>query len=285
MLEKKAGTEYGNVHYWVTDKRIEGVPWLFMLHGLTANHTLFDLQVRALRGKYNLLVWDAPRHGKSRPFIDFSYSICADAMKQILDQEDIPKVILIGHCMGGYCAQMFLSRYADSAKGFISIDSTPFGKRYYSHKDLWWYRQVGWWSYCYPYKALKKVIVKKCCYTEDAKLNLEMAIQPYDKEELSNLLKLGYMCLVEENRDLTLTCPILLLVGDHDRVHKVRERNEAWSKQCEYDMIVIRDAGHNAGFDNAQAVNEWIEAFVSEIVCGKRAASASVSTTVKEIVQ
>lgn len=80
----------GPVYYWYTNidfaKRT-----VFLLHGLTANHAMFDKQIEFLSGKYNVIVWDAPAHGQS---------------------------------MGGYIAQSFISRYPEMVIGFVSIDST-----------------------------------------------------------------------------------------------------------------------------------------------------------------
>lgn len=69
----------GSVYYWYTNidftKRT-----VFLLHGLTANHAMFDKQIEFLSGKYNVIVWDAPAHGKSRPYSNFSYEDAAVVM-------------------------------------------------------------------------------------------------------------------------------------------------------------------------------------------------------------
>ena len=56
----------GVIHYWMNDFQ-PGRAVLVFLPGLTADHRLFDKQVEAFESTYNLLAWDAPGHGKSRP--------------------------------------------------------------------------------------------------------------------------------------------------------------------------------------------------------------------------
>ena len=68
MQEKIYKTELGNIHYWV-DMIDASKPWLVFLPGLTADHRLFDKQIREFEGKYNCMTWDAPGHAASRPFV------------------------------------------------------------------------------------------------------------------------------------------------------------------------------------------------------------------------
>ena len=69
--ENVNGTECGCVNQTFGSFRLPAV--LLFLPGLTADHRLFDKQVEAFESTYNLLAWDAPGHGKSRPFVmDFT---------------------------------------------------------------------------------------------------------------------------------------------------------------------------------------------------------------------
>lgn len=72
MTEKTHAVPNGVIHYWMNDFQ-QGRAVLVFLPGLTADHRLFDKQVEAFESTYNLLAWDAPGHGKSRPFVmDFT---------------------------------------------------------------------------------------------------------------------------------------------------------------------------------------------------------------------
>ena len=86
--------ENGTVYYWHTDIDSKKTT-LFFLHGLTANHTMFDKQVDFFKDKYNVIVWDAPAHGKSRPYSDFTYENAVTVMLKILNKlQNILRVII-----------------------------------------------------------------------------------------------------------------------------------------------------------------------------------------------
>ncbi len=89
MIEKIHITKYGNVHYWISEDMSAHDLTLFFLHGLTASHELFSKQIEYFKDKYNILIWDAPAHGSSRPFEDFNYEKAANAIKGIFDENGI----------------------------------------------------------------------------------------------------------------------------------------------------------------------------------------------------
>src|SRR5574344_1973876 len=110
MEEKVYASSRGEIRYWCSIKRNSPI-CLVLLHGLTADHRLFYQQVKAFSKRYFLLLWDAPGHGLSRPYTDFSYDHCADDLFQILQQEGIQKVVLVGQSMGGFISQSFISKF------------------------------------------------------------------------------------------------------------------------------------------------------------------------------
>ena len=49
-------TDCGSVAYWVDATAGQNKPWLIFLPGLTADHTLFEAQMRFFSGRVNCLV-------------------------------------------------------------------------------------------------------------------------------------------------------------------------------------------------------------------------------------
>ena len=74
MKEHILQTDKGKVFYWQSDNWDVRKDTLFFLHGLTADHSMFDGQIPAFEKEYNLLTWDTPAHGKSRPFAGFDFA-------------------------------------------------------------------------------------------------------------------------------------------------------------------------------------------------------------------
>lgn len=261
MTEKQLKTENGTIAYWVNDNSSQEYALVF-LHGLTADHTLFEKQISHFRGRFKVVCWDAPAHGKSRPYINFSYYNAAEHLKDILEKEQIGKAVFIGQSMGGFITQTFLKRYPEFVIGFIGIDTTPFGLSYYSASDKWWLRQIEWMSHCYPHKALVKAIAKVCTCTKYAYENMFTALSQYPKKELCHLMGIGYAGFLEENCDLDIKCPVLILVGEYDKIGKVKQYCNAWKENTGYPLSIIKRAAHNSNVDNYEQVNNEIDSFL-----------------------
>ena len=256
--------EGGAVVYWVHNCSAEVT--LALLHGLTANHTLFERQITHFAGRCNLLCWDAPAHGESRPYDGFSYARAARDLRRILEREGLRRVVMVGQSMGGYIAQSYMKLYPEGCIGFVGIDTCPFGTAYYSKSDLWWLRQVEWMSLCFPRGLLMRSIAHNCSCTKDGRRNMYAALQLYSRRELCHLMGVGYAGFLEANCDLDLPCPTRILLGAHDRTGKVRTYCRAWHARTGVPLRVIPDAAHNSNYDNSAAVNREIDAFLQEIL-------------------
>ena len=263
MKQSFVRCEKGTVYYWHTD--IESTKkTLFFLHGLAANHTMFARQVEYFKDDYNVIAWDAPAHGKSRPYSDFSYENAVAVMLQILNELQIKKVVLIGQSMGGYMAQSFMVRYPELIKGFVSIDSTPFGD-YYSKSDVWWLKQIEWLCKPFSEKMLKVSMAKQNAITKAGQENMLEMTRDYEKEELCRLMGIGYAGFLDDNKELKISCPLLILVGQKDNTGKVKQYNKAWSKRTGAKLVWIPNAAHNSNVDNPEFVNNCIEEFLENL--------------------
>ena len=253
----------GTVYYWYTNIDLTKKT-LFLLHGLTANHTMFTKQIDFFKDKYNVIVWDAPAHGKSRPYSDFTYENAVAVMLQILNELQIQEVVLIGQSMGGYMAQSFMTRYPEMIIGFVSIDSTPFGD-YYSKSDIWWLKQIEWMCKPFSEKLLKVSMAKQNAVTKAGQENMLEMVSDYEKMELCRLMGIGYAGFLDDNKELQISCPSLILVGEKDNTGKVKQYNKAWSRRTGIEIIWIPNAAHNSNVDNPEFVNDCIKEFLENL--------------------
>lgn len=266
MTEKVLQTESGNVHYWISDTLDQNISTIFFLHGLTASHDLFVKQVEYFKKNYNVITWDAPAHGKSRPYSDFSYEKAALAAAKILDDNNIPEAIFVGQSMGGFITQSVIKRFPEKVKAFVSVDSTPFGEKYYSKFDRWILKQIEWMSMLYPDKTLRKAIAGQCTRTDRSYQNMYNMLSAYDKKELCHLMGIGFAGFLEDNCDLSIKCPVLLLVGNKEKTGKVIPYNTQWSKDINTPITWIENAAHNSNDDQPELVNKYIEEFIKGMV-------------------
>lgn len=268
MRENYIDTKQGKVYYWLSDFWNEERKTIIFLHGLTANHTMFEKQYDFFGEGYNIMGWDAPAHGKSRPYKEFSYPNAVDVLKQIFVKHGIRSVIMVGQSMGGYIAQSFIAKYPSMVSAFVAIDTTPYGDMYYSKSDRWWLRQIEWMSYLYPFNAMKKAIAKQVSVTKDGYENMLSMLSPYTKKELCHLMGIGYAGFLDDNTNLQIECPIIILLGDKDKTGKVQGYNKLWAKNTDFPLIFIKNAAHNSNVDNPEAVNHEIHKFIQSLENG-----------------
>lgn len=262
MVEKHITSQRGSTCYWIGKHKNSNAESLVFLPGLTANHHLFDYQIPYFSKDYTVLVWDAPAHGRSRPYKDFSYTHLAEELKTIMDAEGIKQAILIGQSAGGFAAQSFVSEYPAMVKGILMIGSCPYGTAYYSQSDIFWLRQTEWMARLFPDKLLRKTMARMCGSTEKGRDNMRRMLEDYDKKELCHLMYLGFAGFIPEIRDRKIPCPVCLTVGEYDRTGKVRKYNEQWHKREGYPLHIIKGASHNANVDKPEELNRIIEAFI-----------------------
>jgi len=259
LLEKSIISENGKTYYWVN--KADSEVTIVFLPGLTANHSLYEKQIAFFRDKYNLIVWDCPCHGKSRPYQNFNYSNVAKELNNILKTEGIEKTVIIGQSLGGMIGQYYIDAYPDGVVGFVSIDSAPFGD-YYSKSDFFWLNQLEWMCRLFPDKILRKSMAKMCGVTEDARDNMEQMLADYSKKELCHLMYIGEAAFIPENKSVNLPCKVVLILGDKDQVGKVASLNKMWASKTGYPLKIIKNAAHNSNDDRPEEVNKIIEDFI-----------------------
>ena len=190
MEEQILHTHKGNVFYWQSDNWDISKETLFFLHGLTADHSMFDMQLPAFEKDYNLLTWDTPAHGESRPFAEFDFADTSEYIKSILNKNAVEQVVLIGQSLGGYLAQSFIKRYP----------------------------QVEWMAHLYPLRWMKKAMARQVSETRQAYNNMMQMLSPYGKNELCHLMGLGYAGFLDDNCELKIPCPVLLILDRSIRI-------------------------------------------------------------------
>ncbi len=268
MREKIFSTELGDIHYWINDFTA-GRPALIFLPGLTADHRLFDRQIEYFADRFNVLVWDAPGHGASRPFeLNFSLMDKAVWVGRIAEQEAISDPFLIGQSMGGYVAQCFFEKFPHAAAGFVSIDSASLQRKYITAPELWLLKRMEPVYKLYPWGRLVKDGVHGCAVSDYGRQLMYSFIGSYGKDEYCRLAGHGYRILAEAiEADLPYKLPeaSLLICGKLDRAGSTRRYNRKWSADEGLPIEWIDDAGHNSNTDQPDVINRLIEEFVGRV--------------------
>ena len=269
MESRQYETEQGSVRYWTDRNAGSNASWLIFLPGLTADHTLFDSQMRHFCGKANCLTWDAPAHGLSRPYpLCFTLDDYARILHGILEREGITRPVLVGQSLGGYVSQAFMDLFPGETRGFISIDSAPLKRRYYPNWEVAFLHHTKAMYLSIPWKLLLAWGSVGVARTPQGRANMRQIMESFEKREYCELAAHGYEMLanaIEADRPYQVDCPALLLCGEHDQAGDTRKFNRKWTEGDDLPLIWVPGAGHNSNIDNPDFVNAQIENFMEKL--------------------
>ena len=272
MDRRELSTPEGNIVYWVARAGESDRPWLIFLPGLTADHRLFEKQVDHFANDANLLVWDAPSHGESRPFaLDWSLDDLARWLREILDFEDVIEPILIGQSLGGYIAQAYMELFPGAARGFVSIDSAPLQRRYYAAWELGFLRHTKLMYAAFPWWALVDFGSSGVATSEYGRRVMREMMLDYDKQTYCELTAHGYKALaksIEQDRAYEIDCPALIICGTRDAAGFMKRYSREWERRGGQKVHWIEGAGHNSNCDAPDEVNALIDRFVASLALG-----------------
>jgi len=109
------------------EKKGNGKETLVLLHGFMENLSIWsDLETR-LSEDFTLLKIDLPGHGKSDILAEVhTMELMTEEVKKVVDHENLTKIHLLGHSMGGYTALAFAEKFPENLKSLTLFFSTYF---------------------------------------------------------------------------------------------------------------------------------------------------------------
>ncbi|MCL4187450.1 MAG: alpha/beta fold hydrolase [Rhodobacteraceae bacterium] len=121
-----AGGEGGAIAW---KARGQGAPVVF-LHGVGGGAESWDGVLARLPKGVAGLAWDMPGYGASDPVAAPGFAAWRDALAGWLDALALPRVVLVGHSIGGMIAQDFAVHHPGRVSGLVlSATSAAFGSR------------------------------------------------------------------------------------------------------------------------------------------------------------
>lgn len=112
--------KFPNIHYRV----VGSGQVLVLLHGFPETGDLWSDIWEELSEKFKLIIPDLPGSGKSERCAEpLTMELIAEAIKLILVEEGIERIVIAGHSMGGYAALAFAEMYPEVMNGMIMVHS------------------------------------------------------------------------------------------------------------------------------------------------------------------
>ena len=216
FIEKTITT---NGQQWHYRKAGKGTP-VVLVHGFAEDSQGWALQQEFLQQYFTVIVPDLPGSGHSTSdTFDWSMELFADGIHQILEEEQIPAAILIGHSMGGYISLAFAEKFPQQLLGLGLFHSTALAdseeRKNIRRRGIEFIREHG-----------------AARFLEQATPNLFSEITRKDNPELVQLITdryagfdpqslTGYYEAMIRRPDRTailqaISLPVLFVIGQHD---------------------------------------------------------------------
>jgi pimeloyl-ACP methyl ester carboxylesterase len=106
-------------------KKIGSGPPLVILHGLFGSADNWYTVSKELEKEFTMYLLDQRNHGDSPHSEEWNYAVMAEDLLELLNEENLDKVFIVGHSMGGKVAMTFAVKYPELVKRLIVADISP----------------------------------------------------------------------------------------------------------------------------------------------------------------
>tara|TARA_B110000305_G_scaffold87891_1_gene99068 strand:- start:6645 stop:7406 length:762 start_codon:yes stop_codon:yes gene_type:complete len=236
----------------------EGEP-LMILHGLFGFSDNWQTHGKKLSEYYRVILVDLRNHGHSDWSEKFSYEIMADDIKELCDELNLSKLILLGHSMGGKVAINFAQKHEDLLKKLIVVDMGTKGYSMHHNHILRGIHSVKLEGVSSRRKAadqmnefiesegIKQFLLKNLFWKEKGKLAWRMNVDILERE-MPNIL--GQMT------DDEVMTPTLFIRGEMSNYILDEDIEDLEGQFPDSEFATVANAGH---WVHAEAPGEFID--------------------------
>lgn len=228
-------------------------PVLVLLHGFPERSELWEGVAADLSGAFTLVMPDFPGSGGSVLQHETDITQMAECVKDVLDAEQVPKAVIVGHSMGGYVALAFASLYSERVAGLSLVHSTAAAddeeKKKNRQKSIELIQKGGRNAFinqmipnlfAEPFKRAHPEIVEKC---------IDMAKTVKD-DGLVNYLSAMRLRPDRQGELNDATFPVQWFIGNNDNIIYYKKILEQCYKS-HVNFVYLYDAcGHMSMFEN-----------------------------------
>ncbi|WP_259068269.1 alpha/beta fold hydrolase [Mucilaginibacter sp. X4EP1] len=194
---------------------------LLIIHGNGGSIKNFLYQIPYFAKNYQVIIADSRAQGKSvDPTDSLSYEMMTDDLNALLDKLNLKQCYVIGWSDGGINGLLLAIRHPDKVKKLAITGA-----------NLW------------PDSTAIDPFVYKWAMGENERVKKE-AVTPQTKNELKLLHLLSYEPHITVEQLHTITCPTLVIGGDHDAILPAHTMLIAQSIPNSY-LWIIPNSGHS----------------------------------------
>lgn len=215
--------------------------------------------------RYSVIKLDLPGFGQSSVISETSIVKYADAVHQVLLQEKIKQVILVGHSMGGYTALAFAKKYPSFLKGLSVFHSQPYAdtkenkaKRTKSVKFVETHGASAYVHATIP-NLFAKAFVKKQRSIVDAVIDYGI-----ENDEVGIINALNAMKNRPDTSDVLqkIKCPVQFIIGKEDQAIPVENSLRQTTLPTISDVQILQGIGHMGHLEATRKTQKMVRNFI-----------------------
>jgi len=239
-------------------------------HGLGGNHASWFQQVPRFAPSHRVVTWDQRGFGNStRSTGNFGPAPAVDDLVVVLDTLGLERVHVVGQSMGGWVALGTALHHGGRLRSLVLSD-TPAGVQTpeIGHalaaaaervRDGWPPAGIG------AHPALSDGFVAS--NPDAAYLYQELSSFGHKADEREMFARMGDVRVDPAELD-ALSVPVLLVVGEEDRLCPPAAVTELARLIAGAELVVVAGAGHSPYFETPGAFNDVVLSFVDRVDAG-----------------
>jgi len=264
-MKKNLRFQNKSISYWIEGK---GKP-VMLVHGFAEDHEVWFHQIDYLKQNFQLILPDLPGSGKSELLTSVNMESMAEVLKEILDQESIQEIDMIGHSMGGYITLAFAEKYSTRLNSFCLFHSS-------AYPDNEEKKQTRLKATEFMKKNGVEEFLKTSApnlFAKDANGNLpkskqqmvDKLIQDYKDLDVNALVAYYQAMMARPDRTNVLksfTKPILYVLGRHDTAVLYEQGLEQTRLARNVEVYTLNESGHMGMWEELIESNRILEGFL-----------------------
>ena len=242
---------------------------IVFLHGFPFSHAMWDNQAQVAAVKYRVTTYDIRGHGLS-DIGDGQYTVerHVDDLFTLLSSLNIAKPVIVGLSMGGYIALRALERDQHRFRGAVLCDTRSEADS--NEAKLSRFNVVGAvkriGSEAYAKEFVKAVFAPGADQRVPEAVQKIVSIISHTPPLSIAGTQLALAARTDTSASLpSLSLPVLILVGEHDRITPVAAAEAMHSRIPGSAIAVVPQAGHLSNMENPAFFNERLMKFLAGI--------------------
>ena len=247
----------------------EGQP-VVLLHGFAEDGTVWENQVGYLQNKFQFIIPDLPGSGPLDSAQDqWTMEYFAECVRNVLDNENIAQVSMIGHSMGGYITLAFADKYPDRLRSFGLFHSTAYAdseeKKATRRRGIEFIQQNG------AVKFLEQSVPNLFCedFKKEDPATVQKILARYANFTGQSLVNYYEAMMLRPDRTHVLKSfprPVLFILGKYDTAVPLEQGlQQCYMPGLSY-IHVLEHSAHMGMWEEPAFANPFVEEFLSHVI-------------------